>query len=153
MSDAALELAKKNNVVLVGTDFTEKAWLAYKLPQPVAKQLHANMVDRLRRAYKVGVTVAFGTDLVFSDPVETRGSWSMTLIESFVEAGVAPAAILQAMTINAARLLGVEKQRGLIRPGLAADIIATPTNPLDDIMALKKVSFVMKDGKVFKSGN
>ena len=53
------------------------------------------------------------------------------------------------MTIHSARLLGVEEDRGAIKPGLAADIIAIPRNPLDDILALKEVSFVMKEGDVF----
>ena len=55
------------------------------------------------------------------------------------------------MTINAARLLGVDGERGVIRAGLAADIVATPENPLDDIRAVRKVAFVMKDGSVFKN--
>jgi imidazolonepropionase-like amidohydrolase len=55
------------------------------------------------------------------------------------------------MTMNAARLLGVDAERGAIRPGLAADIIATPENPLDNIQTVRKVSFVMKDGSVFKN--
>jgi imidazolonepropionase-like amidohydrolase len=55
------------------------------------------------------------------------------------------------MTINAARLLGVDAERGAIHPGFAADIIATPDNPLDDIQAVRKVNFVMKDGSVFKN--
>ncbi|HVG19325.1 MAG TPA: amidohydrolase family protein [Blastocatellia bacterium] len=150
MSDEVLELAKKNNVVLVSTDLTEKAWLAYKIPASEAKRIHASLIDRLKRAYKIGVTVAYGTDLIFSDPVESRGSWSMTFIDNFIEAGVPPKAILQAMTVNAARLLGVEKQRGAIKAGLFADIIATADNPLDNILALKQVDFVMKNGKVFK---
>ena len=58
---------------------------------------------------------------------------------------------LQAMTINAARLLGVDHERGAIKPGLAADIIAMPENPLDNIQAVRKVTFVMKDGSVFKN--
>jgi imidazolonepropionase-like amidohydrolase len=59
--------------------------------------------------------------------------------------------MLRAMTINAARLLGVDGKRGTIKPGLAADIIATPENPLDNIQAVRKVSFVMKDGSVFRN--
>jgi imidazolonepropionase-like amidohydrolase len=55
------------------------------------------------------------------------------------------------MTINAARLLGVDRVRGVIKPGLAADIIAAPENPLKNIQAVRKVSFVMKDGSVFKA--
>ena len=47
-------------------------------------------------------------------------------------------------------MLGVEKQRGSLRIVMRADIIATAANPLDDINTLKAVTFVMKDGKVFK---
>lgn len=41
-------------------------------------------------------------------------------------------------------------RRGAIWAGLAADIVAAPENPLDDIQALGRISFVMKDGEVFK---
>ena len=150
MSDEVLQLAKKNNVVLVSTDFTEKAWLAYEMPVELAKQFHARSVDRLKRAYKIGVTLAFGSDLIFWASDETRGTWTVSQIETFIEAGIPPSAILLAMTTNAAQLLGVEKGRGAIKPGLFADIIATPENPLDNINTLRKVSFVMKNGKVFK---
>jgi len=150
MSDEALALAKKNNVVLVSTDFTEKAWLAYQMPAEVAKRFHARGVDRLRRAHKLGVTLAFGSDLIFYAPDETRGTWTMSLVDVFVEAGIPPKDILRAFIPNAARLLGVEGARGAIRAGQFADIIATPENPLDNISTLKQVSFVMKNGKVFK---
>ena len=55
------------------------------------------------------------------------------------------------MTLNGSRLLGLDKERGEIKPGLAADIVATPLNPLDDLRTLEHVDFVMQDGKVFKS--
>jgi imidazolonepropionase-like amidohydrolase len=62
-----------------------------------------------------------------------------------------PAAyVLKMMTTNAARLIGVERERGAIRTGLAADIIATPSDPLADITALRGVRFVMKDGRVVR---
>lgn len=150
MSNETLELAKKNKVVLVGTDFTEKAWLAYEIPPEAAKRLHAASVDRLQRAYKIGVTLAFGSDLVFYAPDETRGTWAMSQIETFIEAGIPNQIILQSMTTNAAQLLGVEKTRGTIKPDQFADMIATSENPLDNISTLKKVSFVMKNGKVVK---
>jgi len=134
----------------VSTDFTEKAWLAYEMPAELAKQFHARSVDRLKRAYKIGVTLAFGSDLIFWAPDETRGTWTMSQIETFIEAGIPPSAILSAMTTNAANLLGVEKNRGAIKVGLVADIIATPENPLENISTLKQVNFVMKNGKVFK---
>ena len=147
MSNETLELARRNNVVLVGTDFTELVFKAYGSPP----QAHTAIVDRLRRAYRLGVPIAFGSDVVVDVQGYTRGSISLSLIESFVAAGIPAKAILQMMTTNGARLLGVEKERGAIRPGYAADIIATPQNPLDDIMALKQVKFVMKDGKVFRN--
>ena len=151
MSNEALELAKKNNVVLVSTDFTEKAWLAYDMPQEVARRFHARGVDRLRRAYQIGVTLAFGSDLIFYASDETRGTWTMSQIDSFVEAGIPARVILQAMTTNAARLLGVEQARGAVKVGQFADLISTPENPLDNISTLKQVHFVMKNGKVFKA--
>jgi imidazolonepropionase-like amidohydrolase len=151
MSDEALALAKKNNVVLVSTDFNEKAWLAYDLPPELAKRFYDRGVDRLRRAHKIGVTLAFGSDLVFYAPDETRGTWSIALVDVFVAAGVPPKDILRALIPNAARLLGVERARGAISAGQFADIIATPDNPLDNISTLKQVNFVMKNGKVFKA--
>jgi imidazolonepropionase-like amidohydrolase len=145
MTNDDLQLAKKNHVVLVGTDFTEIAARASGFPE-----LHAVFVDRLKRAYQIGVTMAFGTDVIVTLPGETRGTLAAEYVNSWVEAGAPPKDTLQAMTINAARLLGVDAERGAIRPGLAADIIAMPENPLDNIQAVRKVSFVMKDGKVFK---
>jgi len=83
-------------------------------------------------------------------PGETRGTLSIAHVDSWAEAGVPAKDTLQAMTLNAARLLGVDGERGAIKPGLAADIIAMPENPLENIQAVRKVSFVMKDGNVFK---
>ncbi len=54
------------------------------------------------------------------------------------------------MTVNAARLLGVDSERGFLKAGMAADIIATPENPEENIQTLKKVFFVMKDGTIIK---
>ena len=52
------------------------------------------------------------------------------------------------MTTNATRLLGVDAERGTLRPGMFADLIATPANPLEEIETLKRVSWVMKNGQV-----
>ncbi len=146
MTNEDLQLAKKNHVVLVGTDFTEIAARESGMPE-----MHPVFVDRLKRAYQIGVTMAFGTDAFVYVPGETRGTQAAEYVDSWVEAGVPAKDTLRAMTINAARLLGVDGERGEIKPGLAADIIATPSNPLDDIQAVRKVFFVMKDGSVFKN--
>jgi imidazolonepropionase-like amidohydrolase len=141
MTDEDLELAKKNNVTLVGTEFTEKTSNAEE---------HKIWVDRLKRAHKIGVNMAFGTDVDVQLPGETRGTLTIDYITSWVEAGVPAADTLRAMTVNAARLLGVDKQRGFLKAGFQADIIATPENPEDNIQTLRKVSFVMKDGAIVK---
>ena len=145
MTDDDLQLAKKNGVTLVGTDFTQKMTEALGNPWE-----HGVWVDRLKRAYKIGVNMAFGTDVDIALPGETRGTLAIEYIDSWVEAGVPAPDILRAMTANAARLLGVDKERGFLKPGMAADIIATPENPLENIQTLKKVSFVMKEGAIVK---
>jgi imidazolonepropionase-like amidohydrolase len=150
MSNETLQLAKQNNVVLVGTDFPEEVAGYLGLPPPFPKQFHDIFIDRLKRAYKIGVTMAYGTDVFVAVEGKTRGTLAISFIDSFVEAGVPAKDILRIMTTNAARLLGIDKQRGAIKLGQAADIIATPKNPLDNIQTLKKVAFVMKNGKVFK---
>ena len=144
------ELMKKNNVVLVSTDATEKVLRAFGHNEARAKRIHAARVARLKRAYQAGVTIAFGSDVYADVEGETRGTLAIEYLDGFVEAGFPAKTILQIFTANAARLLGVEKQRGTIAVGMAADIIATPENPLDNINTLKRVSFVMKNGKVHK---
>ena len=139
MTDADLEIAKKNGVVLVGTEY---------LAIDDTPEAHKQWVDRLARAYKVGVTLVFGTDATSLLAGKTRGQDAMTGIDPWVEAGIPAPAILKAMTTSATRLLGVDQQRGTLQPGMFADLIATPDNPLTNIETLKQVSFVMKNGAV-----
>lgn len=148
-TDEDLELAKRNGVVLVGTDLTDLIARLWGFADVAA--IRREVIDRIRRAHKIGVTMAYGADIFFSRPDQTRGELSLSVLDTYVEAGLPADVILKMMTVNGADLLGVDKDRGRIEPGLAADIIATPGNPLDDILALKQVRFVMKDGKVFKN--
>jgi imidazolonepropionase-like amidohydrolase len=141
MSDADLSLAKRNGVALVGTEFVVTAFDSV---------LHRQVVDRLRRAHALGVTLVYGTDVIERVAGRTRGEIAMTGIDPWVEARIPAAVILQAMTTNAVRLLGVDGRRGALRVGMAADLIATPENPLEDIQTLKRVTFVMKDGVVVR---
>jgi imidazolonepropionase-like amidohydrolase len=67
-----------------------------------------------------------------------------------VEAGMPAIEAIQAATVTPAKILGVEKDLGSIEAGKFADIIATDGNPLQDITQMRKVSFVMKDGVVYK---
>jgi imidazolonepropionase-like amidohydrolase len=140
MTDDDLELAKKNNVVVVGTEY-----LALSIPGT-----HDRWIDRLRRAYKIGVPLVYGTDAIDAQEGQTRGTLAISGIEPWIEAGIPAPRLLKAMTIDAARLLGVDKDRGLLRVGMAADIIATPEDPLENANTLKRVSFVMRNGVVIR---
>ena len=67
-----------------------------------------------------------------------------------VDGGMPPMEAIQAATILAAELLGVEDTLGSVEPGKIADLVAVPGNPLDDIRLMERVSFVMKEGVVYK---
>jgi len=153
LSDAQMKRMKDKGIFLVGTDFP-RAHLDIVgtsggiLPEPAV--LAPKIIDRLRRAHKVGVRMAFGSDTVIDMPGRTRADMMFDYLAVWRAAGVPPADILRAMTTEAAELLRVNKVRGSISQGLSADIVATPANPLDDIESLRKIDFVMKDGKVVR---
>ncbi len=145
MSDEALALAREQGVVLVGTEtpgmFMER----------FGRSEHdARTIDRLRRAHRAGAKVAFGTDIIRAPAGMSRGAVTMSVIDAWVEAGIPAADILRAMTADAADLLGMAGERGQIRTGYYADLVATPVSPLADISTLKQVTFVMKHGVVMK---
>jgi imidazolonepropionase-like amidohydrolase len=151
MPDDVLRLAKKKGVYLVGTELTEAPlYEPGDLTDQQVRDLHEKFIDRLRRAYRLDVPMAFGSDVVFITDGYTRGTAALTYLENFRKAGIPAPYALKMMTTNAADLMGLSDERGSIRPGLAADLIAMPANPLDDIRALHDVSFVMKDGVVFR---
>ncbi len=151
MTDEAMLIAKRNNVALVPTPFTETDERVFRRPPGASKRLNERwFIDPVKRAHQAGVTLVFGPDVIFATAEYPRGRLSVETIDNWVEAGVPARVILQALTTNAARLLGVEKDRGALRPGMKADIIATAANPLEEIGTLKSVTFVMKNGKVFK---
>jgi len=121
----------------------------YRSPE-LAEEQDRKEVDRLRRSYKVGVKIVFSTDTVIDLPGKTRGQMMLDYLDQWVRAGIPPADILKAMITTNAELLRIADQRGRIASGYAADIIATPQNPLEDIRALRQVNFVMKDGRQIK---
>lgn len=100
----------------------------------------------LAKAYPAGVKIAFGTDAGVSKHGRNADEF-----ELMVKHGMPASAAIQAATMNAATLLGVEKEVGSLEPGKAADVIAVAGDPIADITTLKSVRFVMKDGRVFKA--
>jgi imidazolonepropionase-like amidohydrolase len=92
-----------------------------------------------------GVPIAMGSDVgPFPHGTQARE------FELMVKYGMTPLASLQAGTLNGAKVLGWQGQIGALKPGYFADIVAVPGNPLTDISVLKKVTFVMKSGVIYK---
>ena len=114
------------------------------------KTRYDRTVASLRNAWQNKAPLTFSTDADYFVPGKTRGEVAIEFIETWKAAGIPNADILRAMTINGYKVSETEKTRGPIKVGFAADIIAVPGNPLENIDALRDVQFVMKDGEVFK---
>lgn len=119
-----------------------------KFPPAIATKAKAALAarsDMFRNALKAGVKIAFGTDSAVS-PHGMNGK-EFALMTGL---GMSAAAALRSATSVAAALLGVDDRLGTLAPGKLADVIAVPGNPLTDITATERVSFVMKDGVIVK---
>ena len=133
--------------ISAGRFVAEKAKIDGYFPEmvrPKAIRIGAQIQDTFARAYKAGVKIGFGTDM----GVGPHGDNAREFLY-MVEAGMPPAAALQAATIRAAEVLGVDDQ-GVIEVGKRADIIALANDPAADINAVLDVRFVMKDGAIYK---
>ncbi|WP_240097011.1 metal-dependent hydrolase family protein [Thermomonas flagellata] len=112
--------------------------------RPKAARIGALIQDTAGRAYRNGVKIAFGTDA----GVGPHGDNAREFLY-MVEAGIPAAYALQAATVHAAEVLGVDDQ-GVLAPGMRADVIALPGDPVADIRNVLAVDFVMKDGRVYR---
>lgn len=149
-TDSSLALMKKKGVFLVPTTgLMDLIAGSFDKLDPIivekAKFIIAKAKESHARAIKAGVKFALGTDA----PLLPHGKNAYELT-ALVKRGMKPIEAIQAGTINAAELLGVN-DRGEIKEGLLADIIAVDADPLEKIEVLENVVFVMKGGKVFKT--
>ena len=152
MPDEVLQMAKDAGVYLVGTEFTLEglAWADPTADVSAFQPEHDVFVDRLRRAYALGVKIVYGSDAVFRNAEHGRGYESLDVLHSWREAGVSNADQLKAMTVTAAELMGMGAERGTLAAGMTADIVAMPSNPLNDTNALYDINFVMKAGRLMR---
>ena len=99
--------------------------------------------DSFQRALRKGVKIALGTDAGGFD-------WSAVNeakeFEYYTRLGMTPMQAIESGTRVAAELLDMSDRIGTVEPGKLADIVAVPGNPLQDITAMERVRFVMKDG-------
>jgi imidazolonepropionase-like amidohydrolase len=154
LDDECIALFKEKGAYLVPTIIAGKTASdsakipGYYHPFVVKKALETGVLiqDAFARAYKAGVKICFGTDAgVFPHGYNAKEFMYMT------EAGMPIMEALKAATITNAFVLGMENELGAIEVGKLADIVAIDEDPIKDVKALMKMSFVMKDGKVYKS--
>jgi imidazolonepropionase-like amidohydrolase len=145
------QMAEKG-IFLTGTD---TPYTAYAGNEQYFKRTVANLKD----AYEKRVPLTFSTDFDYwnermKDPKTgewmSRGDLSINFLLTWKAAEIPPGDTLRAITINGYKAADIIGQRGPIKPGLFADIIAVAGDPLTDIDALRNVQFVMKNGMVFK---
>jgi imidazolonepropionase-like amidohydrolase len=112
-----------------------------------ARAAAAAMRNGIRLARAAGVPIALGTDA----GVGAHGANARELVLMTTWGGFTPMQAIVAATSSAAKLLGWDARLGTIATGKLADIIAVPGDPLTDIGATERVSFVMKDGRVYRN--
>ncbi|HWA88057.1 MAG TPA: amidohydrolase family protein [Opitutus sp.] len=153
LNDEDIALMKEHGTYLVptlsaGRFVMEKAKVPGFLPPlvvPKALTVGALMSKTFRHAYESGVKIAFGTD----QGVAPHGENAKEFIY-MVEAGMPPMAALKAGTIEAAKLIGDEKDLGSVEAGKYADLVAVAGDPIADIQLVTKPVFVMKAGTIYK---
>ncbi len=107
---------------------------------------------RMARARKAGVRFVMASDMWVDYPGRTRGQAALRVLEGLQAEGVPSVEILRAATLNGADLLGWSDRIGLLEAGKLADVVAVEGDPLADVAALQKISFVMKGGTVVRRG-
>jgi imidazolonepropionase-like amidohydrolase len=148
LSDETMRIMREKQIFAVPT-FTISEYFAEHAATPAAAAREQAMLDLhvtdFKKQLAANVPIALGSDVgPFPHGTQAREFILM------VKYGMSPLAAIQAGTLNGAKLLGWQDEIGALKPGYQADIVAVPGNPLDDISALGKVSFVMKAGVVYR---
>jgi imidazolonepropionase-like amidohydrolase len=145
LDDEAIALMKERGTYLVPTSYlVDRINLAVLPPLVRAKAETILPIAResLKRAIAAGVKIAFGTDAGVFPHGENAREFAV-----YVKQGMSPLEALRSATLHAADLLGKE-DRGVIEAARLADLVAVPGDPLRDITATERVSWVMLGGKV-----
>ena len=148
LSDETMRLMHEKQIFAVPT-FTIAEYFTDHAASPRQAEGERQMLEYHARSFRAqlaaGVPMAMGSD-VGPFPHGTQAHEFVLMVKY----GMPPLAALQAGTLNGARLLGWQDQIGALKPGYFADIVAVPGDPLADISALERVSFVMKGGTIYK---
>lgn len=148
LSDETMRLMKEKGIPAVPT-FAIAEYFAAHAASPAAetreKQMQEYHAQEFRKQLAAGVPMAVGSDVgPFPHGTQARE------LELMVNYGMTPVQVLRADLLNGAKLLGWDGQIGELKPGLFADVIAVPGDPVKDISVVTHVTFVMKNGVIYK---
>lgn len=154
MADRTMRLMKEKQTYLVptisaGEHVVKMAKIPGYYPEiiiPKALEVGVQNKATTKKAYKMGVPIAFGTDAGVFPHGDNAGEFVY-----MKEIGIPAEYSLNSATITNAKLLNMENLLGQLKEGFYADIIAVDESPLENIATLENVIFVMKDGKVYKN--
>lgn len=132
---APFEFASLIDSMGISPEIEERAKNSFALSLRIAKALH-----------EAGIPLLTGTDLVVPGHTMHRE------LELFVQAGISPLDAIKAATIVPAKLFNLDKNSGTIEEGKFADLVLVEGNPLENISEIRKVKFVVKDGKIYEPG-
>ena len=148
LSAETMRLMIEKKIPAVPT-FTIFEYFAQHAESPGAAAREQALLDykiaEFKKQVAAGIPFAVGSD-VGPFPHGTQAKE----MELMVRYGMKPLAVLQADMLEGAKVLGWESQIGQLKPGFFADVVTVPGNPLDDITVVERVTFVMKNGAVFR---
>lgn len=153
MDKEAMELMKQRGTLYVAT-ISAGRWVYEQaqnpdffpaLVRPKALEVGPQIQNTFGAAYKAGVKIMFGTDTGVSAHGQNAREFQF-----MVEAGMPAMEAIRSATAVPARFLKIDDRLGSVVAGKTADLVAVPGNPLEDITAMQRVSFVMKDGVIYK---
>jgi imidazolonepropionase-like amidohydrolase len=153
MTDEVMDLMKQKGTFYVPT-ITAGKFVAEKAKEPgyyhplvvpKALEIGPQIQQTFGKAYKKGVKIAFGTDAGVFPHGENGKEFGY-----MVEAGMPAMESIKSATLVAAGVLGMADKIGTIETGKLADIVAVDEDPIKNIKTMEKVSFVMKEGVVYK---
>ncbi|MDU0371760.1 amidohydrolase family protein [Hymenobacter endophyticus] len=153
MDEETMKLMKKNGTwyvptITAGKSVADSAKIPNYYPPlvtPKALAIGPKLQGTFGKAYKMGVKIAFGTDA----SVYRHGVNALEF-RYMVEAGMPAYEALRSATVSAAELLGQTSTLGTLEPGKLADVVAVEGDPVQDINAMQRVRFVMKQGVVYR---
>jgi imidazolonepropionase-like amidohydrolase len=149
LDDEAMRMMHDRGTFLVPTLTTRVGLAESKFPPLVQAKATAAVKQQdamVKRALALGVKIALGTDAAVYPHGENALEFAFMVAD-----GMTPAQSLMAGTTSAAELLGLQDKVGALKPGMLADVVAVPGNPIENIKATQSVMFVMKDGAILRN--